>query len=53
MNFKKKEKKKVKLAIHVNGPMDFLKFNNMFFLNYIFFNCMIKGKIDNHIIEFN
>ena len=30
--------------------MDFLKFNNMFFL--IFFNYVIK-KIDNYIIKFN
>jgi hypothetical protein len=45
--------KKGKLIIHVNRSMDFLKFNKMFFFKTIFFNYMIKKKLDNHTIEFN
>jgi len=37
----KKKKKKVKLAIHVNDTLDFLKFNNIFLFETIF-NYMIK-----------
>jgi len=33
---KKIIKKKVKLFLHINGPTDFLKFNNMFFSKIIF-----------------
>jgi hypothetical protein len=33
-------------------PMNFLKFNKMFFFQNYFFNYMIK-KIDNYIIKFN
>ena len=49
----KKKREKVKLAIPVNRPMNFLKFNNMYFFQKYIFNCMIKRKIDNYIIVFN
>jgi hypothetical protein len=38
-------KKKLKLIKPMNRPLDFLKFNNLFFsLKLLFFNYMIKKK---------
>jgi hypothetical protein len=48
-----KKKRKIKLANSVNMPMNFLKFNNIFYFRNYFFNYMIKRKINDHIIEFN
>jgi len=48
---KKEKERKVKLVIPVNRPMDFLKFNNMFFFRNYF--LIYDKKINNHIIEFN
>jgi hypothetical protein len=42
---KNKILKKVKLAKLINRPMNFLKYNNIVFLETIFYNYMIKIKI--------
>ena len=46
-------KKKLKLVKPVNKIMNFLKFNNIFFFKIIFFNYMLKGNINDYIINYN
>jgi hypothetical protein len=51
---KNKILKKVKLAKLINRPMNLLKYNNIVFLETIFYNYMIKiKKKDDNIIKFN